>query len=241
MTNPERAITNQQRGPRPGGAQAGELKAVRVWLLGGFSVSVGSRSIGEEEWRLKKAGSLIKLLALAPRRRLHREQAMDLLWPEFDPEAATNNLHQALHVARHVLEPTTSATTASRYLSLRDERLVLCPEGQLWVDVEAFEQAASTARDTLELAAYEAAIDLYAGELLPQDRYEAWVEERRAELGGMYLSLLMELAGLHEQRKEFGAARAALSRVVAEDPTQEGAHVGLMRLSTPCWGGQERP
>jgi len=52
---------------------------------------VGSRSIGEEEWRLRKAASLIKLLALAPGHRLHREQAMELLWSGLDPVAAASS------------------------------------------------------------------------------------------------------------------------------------------------------
>jgi hypothetical protein len=43
-------------------------EAVRIRLLGGFSVSVGSRVIGEDEWRLK-----------AENHRLHREQIMNLL------------------------------------------------------------------------------------------------------------------------------------------------------------------
>ncbi|MBA3473333.1 MAG: hypothetical protein H0T57_08950 [Rubrobacter sp.] len=54
-------------------------EAVRIRLLGGFSVSVGSRVIGAGEWRLKKVRSLIKLLALAENHRLHREQIMNLL------------------------------------------------------------------------------------------------------------------------------------------------------------------
>ncbi len=57
-------------------------EVVRVRLLGGFRVSVGSRVIREDSWRLRKAASLIKLLALAPGHRLHRERAMDLLWPD---------------------------------------------------------------------------------------------------------------------------------------------------------------
>ena len=129
MTGPERAAAEQQRGPRSRGASGGEPEAVRIWLLGGFRVSVGSRSIGEEEWRLKKAGSLLKLLALAEGHRMHREQAMELLWPGLDPEAALNNLHYALHVARRTLEPAAPANTASRYLLLRRDLLTLCPEG----------------------------------------------------------------------------------------------------------------
>ena len=229
MRGSQRPTVGQPRvpGETPGGA----LEAVRVWLLGGFRVSVGSsRSIGEEEWRLKKAGGLLKLLALAPAHRLHREQAMDLLWPELDSEAAANNLHHALHIARRTLEPSAPAGTASGYLHLRGESLALSPAGPVWVDVEAFEEAATTARHALEPAAYRAAIDLYSGELLPQDRYEAWAEERRAHLRGVYLSLLWEVAGLYEERNEFGEAIEALGRVVAEDPTHEGAHVGLIRL-----------
>ena len=56
-------------------------EVVRVWLLGGFRVSVGSRTIGEDRWRRRKAAALVKLLALAPGHRMHRERVMDLLWP----------------------------------------------------------------------------------------------------------------------------------------------------------------
>ncbi len=76
----------------PGGI---ETEAVRVRLLGSFRVSVGSRTIEEDEWRLRKAASLIKLLALAPAHRLHREQVMDVLWPDLDKKRASNNLHRA--------------------------------------------------------------------------------------------------------------------------------------------------
>jgi DNA-binding CsgD family transcriptional regulator len=75
MTKPESPI-----GEKP--------EAMRVWLLGGFRVSVGARIIEDATWRLKKTASLMKLLALAPSHRLHREQAMDLLWPHLERRAA---------------------------------------------------------------------------------------------------------------------------------------------------------
>ena len=78
---------------------------MRVWLLGGFQVSVGARRIEQSEWRLKKASALVKLLALAPGHRLHREQVMDLLWPDLGKKAASNNLRQALHAARNAIDP----------------------------------------------------------------------------------------------------------------------------------------
>ena len=145
-------------------------KAVRVCLLGGVRVRVGERAVGSAGWRLKKAASLVKILVLSKDRRPHREQAMDLLWPDLYVTAATNNLRQALHVARKILQP----TGASGYLSLRGEQVSLCPDSPLWVDAGTFAQAAATAKRTRDPAAHRAAIDLYAGDLLPEDRYEPW-------------------------------------------------------------------
>src|SRR5215218_115073 len=79
----------------PGSNLARPSEAIRVWLLGGFRVSVGSRPIAQDAWRLRKAAALVKLLALAPGHRMHREHAMDLLWPEANRRAASNNLHDS--------------------------------------------------------------------------------------------------------------------------------------------------
>jgi predicted ATPase/DNA-binding SARP family transcriptional activator/DNA-binding CsgD family transcriptional regulator len=206
-------------------------EVVRVWLLGGFRVSVGSRTIDEDAWRLRKAAALVKLVALAPGYRLHREQAMEALWPDLGLSAASNNLRQTLHVARRTLHP--DSEIASGYLSVSGEQLVLCPQGQLWVDVEAFEEAADTARRSKDPAAYRAAIELYSGELLPENRYEEWAESRRRELRQKFLSLLVELARLYEERgaeEELEPAVQALQRALAKDSTIEEAHVSLMRL-----------
>ena len=187
---------------------------------------MGSRVVGEEGWRLRKAAGLVKLLALAPYHRLHREQAMELLWPGLAPRSAANNFHQTLHAARRTLEPD---TRDFRCLILRDEQLFLCPYETLRVDVDAFQEAATEARRFGEPAAYRRALELYTGDLLPRDRYEEWAEERRAGLRQKYLALLSELAALYEERGDFDRAIEALQKVVSADPTDEKAHVGLMR------------
>ena len=97
-------------------------EALRVWLLGGFRVSVGIRTIEENEWRLRKAASLVKLLALAAGNRLHREQTMYTLWPELEMRAASNNLRQTVHTARRAFDP----SIGSRYLASRDETQGCC-------------------------------------------------------------------------------------------------------------------
>jgi tetratricopeptide (TPR) repeat protein len=124
-----------------------EPESVRIRVLGGFRVSVGTLTIEEGAWRLRKAASLVKLLALARENRLHRERVMDLLWPDLGAKAASNNLRGALHVVRRTFEQSTSS--ASRYLEAQGNQLVLCPGGRLWVDVDAFEEAAATALNSL--------------------------------------------------------------------------------------------
>jgi predicted ATPase/DNA-binding SARP family transcriptional activator/DNA-binding NarL/FixJ family response regulator len=202
------------------------LEAIRIRLLGGFEVTVGARTIEEGAWRLRKAANLLKLLALAAGNRLHREQVMYTLWPELGISAASNNLRQTVHTARRTFD----LSMGSRYLASRDESLVLCPESSLWVDVDAFEEAARSARRSRDPVVYRVALDLYAGELLPTDRYEEWAEQPRRRLQERYLSLLLGLANLHEERADYDSAIEVLRRVVSEEPAREEAYAGLMRL-----------
>ena len=201
-------------------------EAVRVWLLGGFRVSVGSKIITRDAWRLRKAAALVKLLALVPNHHLHREQTMNILWPDLGRQAASNNLRGALHAARKTLGP----AEGFFYLASEDERLALCPGCDLWVDVDAFEDASATARRARDPAAYRAALELYSGEVLPEDRYEEWAEGRRQELHHTWLSLHLELARVYEERGKYEQGMAVLQRAVSEEATNEQMHVGLMRL-----------
>ena len=101
-------------------------EAMRIRLLGDFEVSAGARTIANSAWRLRKAAGLVKLLALARGHRLHRERAMDLLWPDLGTKAASNNLRTALHAARQDLDPATASRCletrgrATRFVSRRD-------------------------------------------------------------------------------------------------------------------------
>lgn len=198
------------------------VEPVRINLLGSFQISRGSWTVGEEQWRLRKAATLVKLLALAPSHRLHCEQLMHLLWPRSGPEAAANNLRRALHSARRTFEP--DLESAIRYLGRRAGQLVLCPEASLWVDVDAFVEATAMACRTREPAAYWLALDLYSGDLLPADRYEEWAETRRTQLRETHLALLAEVATLHEERGESGPKIEAVRRMSLERSAHGESH-----------------
>jgi FAD/FMN-containing dehydrogenase len=91
--------------PKPAGASGAGAPSVRVRLLGGFEVVVDGRAVPGSAWRLRKASELVRILSLAPGHRVHREALMEQLWPDRPLEAAANNLHQAIRVARAALGP----------------------------------------------------------------------------------------------------------------------------------------
>jgi DNA-binding SARP family transcriptional activator len=161
---------------------------VEIDLLGGFAVRVDGRPVPAGEWRRRQAASLVKLLALAPRRTLHREQVIDALWPHMSIYDAGPRLHKAAHFARRSLgDP--------RALVLSGDTVSLFPDAHVAVDAEKFEHCATQALATLDrdpggLTAANAASEGWTGELLPDDPYEAWLESPRDRLQQLHHELL---------------------------------------------------
>ena len=190
-----------------------DAATLRIRLLGGFSVEADGAVVGDRAWRLRKARALVKVAALAPGRRVHRDVVCELLWPDRDASAAANNLHQALHAARRAIGDPAA-------LTLHDDVLALAPGA--WTDVDAFEAAARDGDP-------EAALALYAGELLPEDRFEEWTAARREALGELQLDLRVRAADRHRARGDPAAAVALLAGAVAAAPRHEPVRRALMR------------
>jgi DNA-binding SARP family transcriptional activator len=147
--------------------------SLQIQLLGGFRVAVGARVVADDDWRLLKARALVKLLALDPRHRLTREQVLDALWPDADPDAARRSFNYALHVARRALDRDEHGTEIRPSLLRFDQGLLSFQvPGGLLIDIDDFTAAAAIARERATIPAYQDALARYSGELLPDDRYE---------------------------------------------------------------------
>lgn len=177
-----------------------------IHLLGQFRVEGGANATPDRLTR--RAAELLQLLSLSPQRSLPREQVLEALWPQLDPEAAAANLRKAAHHARHFIGDADA-------LLLRAGRVFLLPERKVHCDAQRFEEAADVALASGDAAACAAAAQLYAGELLPEARYEAWAEAPRRRLRDKYLHLLRQ-SGQYE-------------RLAGEEPSDEAAHLALMR------------
>jgi DNA-binding SARP family transcriptional activator len=202
---------------------------LRLRLLGGFRAERAGVGWPVSGWHRRTAKTLTKLLATTPGHRLHREQILEILWPEVDPESALNSFGKALHAARHALEPELLPRESSSYLRLTESIVTLDPE-HVWIDLDHFEQLAERALCQGDVSTYEAALEAYGGDLLPEDRYEDWCSERREYLAELQLRLLLSLAEELARRGSHTAAAGRLREALQHDPTREDVHRRLMAV-----------
>ncbi|MDQ2742229.1 MAG: AAA family ATPase, partial [Chloroflexota bacterium] len=181
--------------------------------------------------RRGSARTLVKLLAVEPSHRLHREQILELLWPDVEPCSALNRFGKALHAARRALEPDLAPRAHSAYLHLPDDLLILDTD-LVQIDTDTFERSANAAFAAETLSAYEEAATAYSGDLLPEDRYEDWTIERREALSSLHQHVLAGLAEALYQLGQVNRAEAAWQRVLVLEPAHESIHRSLMRLYT---------
>jgi DNA-binding SARP family transcriptional activator len=207
---------------------ASTTSPLNVRLLGALHVSRGSEPIPAAAWSRRNARTLFCFLLLNPNRRCHKEQALELLWPDLDPDAAANNLHKTLFHLRRALCPEAGQARACPYIEFDGETIALAHVGA--VDVDEFEARAREALGSADPARYTAALDHFIGDLLPDDLYAEWAMPRREAVRQLYLTLLRELGELYLTRREHEAAIAIWSHVLEAEPADEAAHRALMRV-----------
>lgn len=211
-------------------ADGGAVCSLRIRLLGEFHVSVGGRTIVENQWRRPKAKALLKLLALQPQHQLHRDQIIEIFWSDAPQESATNSLNKIIYMVRRALEPELPSGGQSTFLLRQQDRILLRAPGTLWIDVNEFEQHANRAIRDNDSTAFEDALNLYPGDLLVEDLYEDWAWQRREQLRLLHRDLLSGLARLHEHQGNYRESIERLMQLVNCDPVDEDAHRRLMKL-----------
>ena len=186
----------------------GAVSHLEVSLLGRFAVSIDGRELMAERWPSLRAAQLVQLLSLQPRYRMTRDQVIDALWPQLEPEAGAANLRKAAHHARQALGRHDA-------LKLQAGEVLLWPERPVMVDARHFEQRADAALVQRDPAACADAAATYTGDLLPGARFESWAEATRDRLRERHLQLLR--------------ASGQWERLAQLDPEDEAAHRALMQ------------
>jgi len=209
----------------------------RVRLLGRPSVlRLAEDGSGEEvEWRLRRALLVFAFLASAPELRAGKEELVEAVWPEADPDTVRRNFHPTLSWLRRALAPAAERRRSGGVV-VRHGLYQLDPAARWEIDRLEFERLlgaggeALTAGDSAAaIAAWEAAWRLYHGPFL-EGLDAAWVEPLREELQRRYLELLRRLAEVYADLGRLEEAVDACRSLLGRDPLQEGVHLTLIRL-----------
>ncbi len=204
--------------PDDSSADAGDVGSASVVVLGAFAIRQGGAEVGLPSGR---PTALVKLLAaLGPR--LPAERAIEALWPGVDPVSGRKRLRNVLNRLRD----------AAGDLILRDGEVLSLQAAE--IDAQLFAVTAVEAlglhRGTGAPDRARAALALYGGDLLPDDRYEDWTIEPRERLRGRALALLDLLAEHAETEGDVDEALRLLARAIEADRLDESRYLRMARL-----------
>ena len=160
---------------------AGHAPTIRIRTLGGFALDIDGRRVLLDGAK-PRVRSLLRLLAVHAGVAVHREVIQDALWSDADATAGARSLHVALSALRRWLDEVASPVGGSLVAREGDAyRLDVAPDV---VDLGRFDRAvvegrAARARGELAAAAFTLALELYGGELLPEEGPSEWIVPRR--------------------------------------------------------------
>ncbi len=209
-----------------------ERPFLMAYCLGAFHLYKNEQPL--ENWPSRKSKSILKYLLLHRQYPVSKEILMETFWPDFDPEAARNNLNVAIYNLRQTLR--NGDAEYSHILFLNDGYL-LNPELTIWTDVEAFQQHVSAAEMAVRhgmlpeaIGEYEAAVAHYRGELLAEDRYEEWLLPLRQRFHHECLIALDYLSNYYCEQRNDRLCVAACQEMLAIEPAHEAIHRRLIRV-----------
>jgi DNA-binding SARP family transcriptional activator/pimeloyl-ACP methyl ester carboxylesterase len=201
----------------------------RLLLFGPPRIELGGRGA---DLALRKGQALLAYLAVTGRAH-SRDALATLLWPDSDQQSGRASLRRTLHRVNQVLGPD--------MLDVTPETVAVSGKRELWLDVTAFEEAA-TAGLTQGQAAHatltelKRAADLYVDDFLAGfsladcPDFDEWQFFRADALRRRLVEVLERLVELLGDRREPIEAIPYARRRVNLDPTDEAAQRDLMRL-----------
>ena len=204
-------------------------------LLGPFAVTAGDRPIPVSNFKSTKALTILKYLA-AHRQRgfIPKEELIELLWPDEDPNRTGSRFNMAMSALRKTLEPDLPPKAPSAYVERKKDTYRLYGDRRIRIDAEQFSAAIDTMLKPSPSQhgpdALAAAEHLYNGPFLAEDPYHDWCMDKRQLFSQSHQDLLKAIADAYENQGDVKNAILYTRKSVAADPFDETAFKKLMLL-----------
>ena len=201
------------------------MQTLSVQLLGGFQLRYGDGVVDLS--RSERQQALLAYLTLHGDQPLSRQRIAFLFWPDSTESQARANLRKLLYKVRQAVPD------ADDLLDIGDHTVGWAAGADIRVDVRNFEMTVAKAQATADpgrrAELLQAALDRYAGELLP-GFYEEWILEKREEVHRLAGTALEDLVHVLEDQRRYGEALAYAERLRRHDRLREAPYRALMRL-----------
>src|SRR4051812_7954976 len=198
---------------------------MRIHLFGNFRMSFDGQPVTAVN--TNRLHSLIAYLILHGDSPHPRERLAFILWPASGESQARTNLRQLLHHLKRAL-PADCGLLETDHFAVRWRQDDSCA-----IDTVEFLAAiadAGAADDRArEIQSLSTAAQLYEDDLMPA-LYDEWIGPLREEYRRRIAGVLLRLATLFEEQKEYAAAIPCAERLVALDALCEAHHQLLIRL-----------
>lgn len=175
---------------------------VQVQTLGNFQVQREGKTLTSKDWGRDKAIQLFQFLMMVRHRKaLHKEQIIDRLWEDDDPDTVDQTFKVALHGINKALEPQRKSHAEAHFIT-RIGLTYQLNTTHLWIDAEALELLITIGNQTfadnqgVAKRAFREALSLYKGIYLPDRLYEDWAADERERLQVLTLGAYITLAEL---------------------------------------------
>lgn len=171
-----------------GSAREPEEPLLTVQMFDGLKIYRNDQKSELIKWRSPKTEELFAFLLY--KKSVSREEIIDTLWGNFEPDKAWKNLNSTLYYIRKALSDNKNSTIvqASRSEIQIDINNVNC-------DLYIFDQLMKQARrnSNFEINVFKTAEDVYTGPLLRGKMYE-WASNKVFELENDYMELMEQAA-----------------------------------------------
>ncbi len=210
--------------------QAGQPK---IRVMGGFEVAATDGTISH--WQSRKAREALKILVARRGVAIAKEAVMEILWPKETPERVANRFSVAISTVRRALDPV--KRFAPDHFLVVDADLLRLRLDRLTVDVEVFLRRANAAlakRDgsASSIAQMVNALQLYTGDVFPDEVDVGWAERLQNEARSCFFTLAHSLAEDATEAEEHFTSVETYRRILDIDPYDQKAHEGLINAFT---------
>ncbi len=201
---------------------------VDIRLLGRFAVVRGGVELPTAAFAGRKVRTLVKVLASRQGSYVSNDALAEALWPARLPSNPVANLQVLVNRARHALgDPALIVTGQGGYS--------LGTSSGCRVDAQAF--LAALGDRPLIAARLHEALSLWQGDPLPEEAYDDWAVEFRAQLFRAHQDALEQAAPLALAEGDVSTAVDLASRAVQAEPLREIAVSGLVEALVAAGDG----